>query len=147
LLQSDANETQSQISPDGRFIAYASDESGRFEVYVQTFPTLGQKWQASAKGGADPRWRGDGRELFYVSSDRKLMAVDVEPGHPTRYGVPRELFPTGIKYLWQDTRNHYDVSPDGRHFLLLVPRADPQSGSYTLIVNWKVPLSAASATR
>jgi hypothetical protein len=147
LLQSDANETQSQVSPDGRFIAYASDESGRFEVHVQTFPKPGQQWQVSAKGGADPRWRGDGRELFYVSSDRKLMAVEVVPGSPPRYGVPRELFPTGIKYLWQDTRNHYDVSPDGRHFLLLVPRADPQSGSYTLIVNWNAPLSASSASR
>ena len=137
LLDGAANEAQSQISPDGRFVAYASDESGRFEIYVQTFPELGQKWQVSSSGGADPHWRRDGRELYYVGADRRMMAVDVETHPPRRYGTPRALFQTQLKYLWQDTRNHYDVTPDGQRFLLLALRPDPRSEAYTMILNWE----------
>ena len=146
LLRGDANESQSQVSPDGRFIAYASDESGRFEVYVQSFPELGRKWQVSTTGGADPRWRGDGRELFYLGLDRKMMAVDVMPGPAAQSGTPRALFSTGIKYLWQDTRNHYDVTPDGQRFLILAPRAEPQAGSFTLIFNWTTALTVRTSS-
>ena len=140
LLQSGANETQSQISPDGRFIAYASDESGRFEIYVQRFPELGQKWQVSRTGGADPRWRPDGRELFYIGLNRTLMVADVSPGMPARYGTPRGLFATGIKYLWQDTRNHYDVAPDGQRFLILAPKTGAESGTFAMVLNWQQAL-------
>jgi Tol biopolymer transport system component len=140
------NEAQSQVSPDGRYVAYASDESGQLEVYVQTFPVPGPRWRLSTAGGADPRWRGDGRELFYVAADRKMMSVDVTPGVQPRYGTPRPLFQTHIKYLWQDTRNHYDVAPDGQRFLLLVPHADPRSAAYTLVLNWKTALVARTIT-
>jgi eukaryotic-like serine/threonine-protein kinase len=140
------NETQSQVSPDGRFVAYASDESGQLEVYVQTFPVPGPRWRVSTAGGADPRWRGDGRELFYLAADRKMMSVDVVPGPQPRYGTARPLFQTHVKYLWQDTRNHYDVTPDGQRFLLLVPHADPRSTAYTLILNWKHALIARALT-
>jgi Tol biopolymer transport system component len=146
LFTSAHNEVQSQVSPDGRYVAYASDESGQLEVYVQTFPVPGAKWRVSASGGADPRWRGDGRELFYLAADRKMMAVDVVPGAQPRYGTPRPLFQTQVKYLWQDTRNHYDVTPDGQRFLLLVPHVDPRSAAYTLIFNWKTALIARAIT-
>ena len=147
LLDGGANEAQSQISPDGHYIAYTSDESGRFEVYVQTFPERGQKWQVSSAGGADPRWRGDGRELFYVAADRRMMAVDVQTGPPRRYGTPRALFLTQLKYLWQDTRNHYDVTPDGQRFLVLAMRPDPRSAAYTMIFNWKGALTARTSSK
>jgi Tol biopolymer transport system component len=136
------NELQSQVSPDGRHIAYASDESGQLEVYVQSFPVPSRKWRVSTAGGADPRWRGDGQELFYLAADRRMMAVDVVPGAVPRYATPRPLFQTHVKYLWQDTRNHYDVTPDGQRFLLLVPHDDPRSAAYTLIFNWRTALVA-----
>ena len=75
VLQSTFDEIQGQFSPDGRWLAYASNESGRYEIYVRTFPEAGGKWQVSAAGGMQPRWRRDGRELFYVAPDTRLMAV------------------------------------------------------------------------
>jgi hypothetical protein len=143
VLQSPSNEGQSQVSPDGRFIAYISDESGRFEVYVQPFPLGQEKWQISAGGGFDPRWRRDGRELFYVAADRKLMAVDVRTRATLQHGPPRPLFDTRLIDLWQDTRNHYEVAPDGRRFLIMVPRVDPRSVPFTMLVNWQQGLGTA----
>jgi len=137
LLESPANEGQSQISPDGRFIAYISDESGRFEVYVQSFPLSEGKWQISSGGGFDPRWRLDGQELFYVGADRRLMAVDVRTRGTFEHGGAKPLFDTGLLDLWQDTRNHYEVSPDGRRFLVMVPRVDPRAVPFTMLVNWQ----------
>jgi hypothetical protein len=105
------------VSPDGRWIAYTSDETGNPEVYVQSFPTPGGKWQISTSGGADPRWRRDGRELFFISSDRKLMAVEVKSDSVFQAGLPRELFATGVSGL-VDVRTHYAVTTDGRRFLV-----------------------------
>jgi hypothetical protein len=75
-------------------IAYTSNESGRFEVYVQTIPPSEKKWQVSTNGGYEPRWRGDGREIYYLSEDRKVMAVAAEPG--PSFGLPRSLFQTRV---------------------------------------------------
>ena len=75
VLQSSFDEIEGQFSPDGRWLAYASNESGRYEIYIRTFPEAGGKWQVSAAGGVQPRWRRDGRELFYVAPDTRLMAV------------------------------------------------------------------------
>ena len=80
LLQTSFNELQGQISPDGRWIAYTSDESGSWQVYVQSFPALGAKRAISVGGGWDPHWRRDGKELFYVGADRSIMAVSIGPG-------------------------------------------------------------------
>ena len=80
FLQTPFKETQARFSPNGRWVAYVSNESGRNEVYVQTFPASGGKWPVSTKGGTSPLWRGDGKELFYDSGDGKLMAVEVKTG-------------------------------------------------------------------
>ncbi len=100
LLQSAASEEQAQISPDGRWFAYTSNESGRDEVYVQSFPRPAGKWQVSTAGGGDPRWRADSRELFYIGADRRLMSVSVTAGEGFKSGAPIPLFDTGMKPRW-----------------------------------------------
>ena len=137
LLASDANEGHSQISPDGRFVAYTSDESGRFEVYVKPFPSGPGKWLVSSQGGVEPRWRRDGRELYYIAANRKLTAVSVTTTPEFLRGPATPLFDSQAEYLWQDTRNHYDVTPDGRQFVLMSPTTDQRAATFTLIVNWR----------
>jgi Tol biopolymer transport system component len=80
VLQSSFDEIEGQFSPDGRWLAYASNESGRYEIYIRTFPEAGRKWQVSVAGGVQPRWRRDGRELYYVAPDTRLMAVPIRLG-------------------------------------------------------------------
>ncbi|MCA1642389.1 MAG: protein kinase [Acidobacteria bacterium] len=96
FLQTEFNETHAQFSPDGRFVAYVSDESGRAEVYVQSFPAAGGKWQISTGGGDQPQWRRDGRELFYMAPDKTLMAVPIAAGGSFEPGSPAALFATHI---------------------------------------------------
>jgi len=137
LLASEANEGHSQISPDGHFVAYTSDESGRFEVYVRPFPSGPGKWPVSSQGGVEPRWRRDGRELIYIAADRMLTAVSVTTTPEFQRGQATPLFNSQAEYLWQDTRNHYDVTPDGRKFVLALPATDQRAAAFTLIVNWR----------
>jgi eukaryotic-like serine/threonine-protein kinase len=135
-LQSEFSEGQSQISPDGRWIAYTSNESGRFEVYVGAFPEPGEMWQISTNGGADPRWRPDGKELFFIAADGQLMALPVEIGSRFEPGAPQALFDTHVRHLWEDARNHYDVSRDGTRFVVTMPVETPRSLPFTIVVNW-----------
>src|SRR6516225_6278120 len=87
FIASPAEEMHGNFSPDGHLVAYTSNESGKFEVYVETFPRSESKWLVSATtGGYEPRWRGDGSEIYYLSEDRKLMTVSVGPG--PSFGVP-----------------------------------------------------------
>jgi Tol biopolymer transport system component len=139
LLASEANEGNSQISPDGRYVAYTSDESGSFQIYVRPFLRGGEtdKWLVSSHGGVDPRWRRDGRELFYIAADRMLTAVDVQTSPVFERGKATPLFDSQAEYLWQDTRNHYDVTPDGQRFVLIAPATDRRAAPFTLIVNWR----------
>ena len=132
ILQGRYNEGQSQISPDGRYLAYASDESGHFEVYVRRLRSNDTKWQISTTGGADPRWSHDGRELFYIASNRRLTAVDVRTETSLEMGGTHPLFDTHIDELWEDARNHFDVSADGQRFLLVQPLADSRSRPITV---------------
>jgi len=117
LLQSEFNERQAQLSPDGKYIAYTSDKSGSLAVYVQTIPLSGSEWRISTGVGAQPRWRKDGRELFYIGADRKLMVVEVKLGPPFQVGVPKPLFETRVPTI-SDFRNHYVVTEDGQRFLI-----------------------------
>ncbi len=128
LLQSDANENGGRISPDGKWLAYQSNESGRNEVYVTSFPQPARKIQISTSGGTAPRWNKNGRELFFESLDRKLMAVTMSTSPTADVGTPRALFETaGLGY---------DVAPDGQRFLVLMPAADANPPPLTVVLNW-----------
>jgi len=140
LLNSEANEMEGVVSPDGRWLAYASDESGRYEVYVQRFApgssrVSAAKWQISPSGGRDPHWRGNGGELFYVSSDRKMMAVAVQPGREDLdRGSPLALF--DVHFYTDVTLSRYAVSADGQRFVAAIPVESFSEGLMHLTVNW-----------
>jgi eukaryotic-like serine/threonine-protein kinase len=126
------------FSPDGRLLAYSSNESGRFEVHVQTFPPSDRKWQVSTAGGYEPRWRGDGREIYYLSEDRKLMAVSVDAG--PSFGVPKPLFQTRVLPGVNAQRTSYVPSRDGRRFLVNTQTGDPPPNPITVVLNWTAGL-------
>jgi len=139
-LQSPNNEDHPRFSPDGHFVAYTSDEHGRWEVYVQTFPASGGKWVVSVDGGAQPRWRRDGKELFFIAPDRKLMAVDVKlEGSVFEAGVPKVLFQTNV-VSYPNPRNVYDVSADGQRFIIVTPPEETSSTPITVVANWTTDL-------
>ncbi len=138
FAQSAFNTTQAQVAPNGRWIAYTSYESGRDEVYVQSFPALGGRRQISTNGGMQPRWRRDGKEIFYLGSDQNLMAVPVATEGAFEAGRPRALFrtrlvPQGSQSLWFDIA--YDVSSDGQRVLINGPPEDP-GPPITVVLNW-----------
>ncbi|MBL8296577.1 MAG: PD40 domain-containing protein [Bryobacterales bacterium] len=133
LVQTKFEERDGTFSPDGKWIAYASDESGRFQIVVQPYPATGAKWQASKDGGHWPRWRGDGKELYWLEQDGTLMAVEVNTGPALRLGIPRALFETRI----QNSFEGYDVAKDGKRFLVPLPVQDREnSRPVTVIQNW-----------
>ena len=136
LLRTPFNESAPRFSPDGHWLAYISDESGRFEIYVQLYPGPGGKWQISTEGGREPAWNPNGRELFYRNGD-KMMAVDIatQPGFAA--GKPKVLF-EGRYSPAPGTGNNYDVSPDGQRFLMLKPNEQDQSAptQINVVLNW-----------
>ena len=112
------NEIQARFSPNGRWMAYASDESGRFEVYVRPFPSGDGLWPISLAGGMQPEWRRDGRELFYISADGKIMAVPVTTdGSTFKAGAARALFNVEIPEAIAPYQSDYTVTADGQRFL------------------------------
>src|SRR5262249_49265083 len=126
LAQSD-----SRFSPDGRWIAYDSNESGQTEGYVRSFPSGAKTLQVSKAGGAVPTWRRDGKELFYLALDFKIMAVPIAEEGGLHIGPPAALFS-----IRPGGGNVYDVSADGQRFLVNTLSADPQSPPFDLFVNW-----------
>jgi Tol biopolymer transport system component len=137
VLNSAFNETHAQFSPDGRWIAYSSDETGRSEVYVQSFPPTGGKWQISTSGGDQAQWRRDGRELFYITPDRKLVAVPISPGNTFDPGLAVTLFQTRVPAMTlTDDRNNYVPSADGKRFLMNYLEHSAESQPVTLVLNW-----------
>jgi hypothetical protein len=138
LLQSNAfNQGTGQFSPDSHFIAYVSDESGRSEVYVQRFPLSSDKWQISTGGGQQPLWRGDGKEIFFITEDKKLMAVDIKTESKFESGIPRELFQGGMKTGFAYS---YAASADGQRFLMSAPVDAPARAPMTIVLNWTTSL-------
>jgi eukaryotic-like serine/threonine-protein kinase len=134
LLQSEFGEDKGHFSPDGRFFAYVSNESGRPEVYVQSFPPAGGKWQISTGGGSQPHWRRDGKELFYIAADRKLMAVAVKLDGGFESGAPAALFLTQVSSVTDP--NRYDVTADGQRFLINSPVEETSKTPINVILNW-----------
>jgi eukaryotic-like serine/threonine-protein kinase len=133
-----SDQIHANFSPDGRFVAYTSNESGRFQVYVQTFPLSDRKWQVSTDGGYEPRWRGDGREIYYLSEDRKLMAVAVGAG--PSFAVPKTLFQTRVPEGVTSRRTHYVPSRDGQRFLVNTQSSDASPNPITVVLNWQADL-------
>ena len=131
-LQTQFNERDGAFSPDGRWVAYISNESGHDEIYVQAFPLSGAKFQISTGGGAEPTWRNDGTELFYVSADRNLMAVPVISGATFEAGVPRSLFLVAAN----GGSRHYAVTNDGQHFLVAASAGSEKTVPMTVVLNW-----------
>jgi Tol biopolymer transport system component len=136
FLRTPFNESVPRFSPDGRWIAYISDESGRYEIYVLPFPGPGGKWQISTEGGMEPAWNPNGRELFYRTGN-KMMAVDVSTQSGFTAGKPRELF-KGPYQPAPLTAPNYDVSPDGQRFLMLKPTDQEQAAptQINVVLNW-----------
>jgi eukaryotic-like serine/threonine-protein kinase len=119
LLNTKANETNGQISPDGKWVAYASDESGAWEIYATSFPGATGKWQVSRGGGTEPRWRGDGNEIFYLAPSGMLMAAPVNAKSDFATGSPAALFQIhGRAPISSTDLFTYDVTKDGRRFLV-----------------------------
>ena len=129
---SEANVRFAQLSPDGRFLAYAADESGRLEVYVASFPEPGGRWQVSRDGGTEPRWRGDGKELFYAAADNTLTAVEVvTQGASLSFGRAERLFQARDHANWR-----YAASRDGRRFLVSVPIEEQLTSPIMIRTGW-----------
>jgi serine/threonine protein kinase len=138
VVGSPFDEVQAKLSPDGRWMAYQSNESGRREVYITAFPGGGAKWQLSSSGGMSAKWRGDGKELFFLDAADNLIAVDVDTsGNVIHLGVPHTLFQAiGIQRDW----GPFDVTADGKKFLINSGNQKEGSDPVTLVLNWTAEL-------
>jgi serine/threonine protein kinase len=142
-LQTGSTDSQGQFSPDGRWMAYVSDDSGTLQVYISSFPNPTNKVQVSTDTGVQPRWRGDGKELYFLSQDRRLMAAEIVTEPSLRVGTSRVLF--SIPFPPEGTTRNpaslhlYDVAADGQRFLMMVP---PENASIpiTVVLNWTASL-------
>jgi Tol biopolymer transport system component len=141
FLKTEFEELHGQLSPDSSWMAYASDDTGRREVYVRPFPSGEGKRLISVKGGDQPRWRGDGKELFYVAADGKMMAASVRavPGSKLslELATPAALFDSHIiKSSGTNGVFQYDVTKDGKQFLVVAPNVAATNLPMTVVVNW-----------
>ena len=144
FLKTPFEDREGQFSPDGKWIAYQSNESGRFEIYAQPFPGPGRKFQISTNGGEQMRWNKNGKEIFYVSPDKKMMVASVKvakDGQSLETGTPVALFPVRIPGGAQFgfTRQQYAVSSDGQRFLVTLTADEATTSPITLIYNWHPP--------
>ena len=138
LPQTQFGEADGRISPDGRWVAYRSNESGRNEIYVAPFPGPGGKWQISTAGGYFPRWRHDGSEIFYLTTDNRLVAASVNgKGAGFEVGAVKPLFATRIV---GGGNYQYDVSADGQRFLIDTAPEQATSSPITVVLNWTAGL-------
>jgi serine/threonine-protein kinase len=140
LWKSSSREWNPHMSRDGRWLAYESAESGKPEVYVRPFPKLDGKWKISTNGGTEPVWSRDGRELFYRMNN-KMMVVNIAAGDAFAAGLPQVLFEG--RYQFSATSvSTYDVSPDGKNFLMVQPAETVQPATQIdIVLNWPEELS------
>lgn len=137
FLQTEFTENHATFSPDGRWIAYQSDESGSAEIYIRPFPGPGGKWQVSTAGGTRPRWREDGKELFFVETNFRLMSAQINLGISTvQVGAVQSLFNIGFVATAPIMLDLYDVTRDGQRFLEELNQGNEISIPVTLVVNW-----------
>jgi Tol biopolymer transport system component len=138
FLKTLAREGQAQISPDGRFVAYSSDDSGISEIWVRTFPDGGGPWQVSRGGGVEPRWRGDGKELFFRSINRGMTAVDVTTDGMFQAGIPHLLFEANFSGAGGANRNpRWAPTPDGKRFAAVIADQLDELTPLTVELNWQ----------
>ena len=131
-----------QFSPDGKWVAYASNETGKWEVYVTSFPEPRGKWQVSTGGGEQPRWRGDGKELFYLSADSRIMAAPTTAGANFDAGTPVALFQAAAQQqVSSNDTAAYDVSRDGQRFLINTPVKQAETLPMSVVLNWPAKLN------
>ena len=137
MLETKWTVRNAQFSPDDRWIAYASNETGNMEIYVSPFPNASGKWQVSSGGGQEPKWRQDGKELFYLSTDGKMMAVAVKPGASFEASSPVALFQTHRRQAVsaQDVFS-YDVTADGQRFLINTRMDEANAAPLSIHLNW-----------
>lgn len=129
------DEFEPQFSPDGRWMAYSSNESGAYEIYLTSFPNPGKRVRASSAGGSRPRWRRDGKELYYVSGDNRMMSVPIRLGDAPEVSAPQTLFSLGADG-WRD----YDVLGDGTKFLVVMNAGEQPSRFISVTTNWLTAL-------
>jgi DNA-binding winged helix-turn-helix (wHTH) protein/Tol biopolymer transport system component len=130
------SETQARISPDGRWVAYASDETGAFEVYVARYPDFGDRQQISLTGGGQPQWRADQGEIYFLAPDKTIMAAALGEAWPQEPALPRRLFPAEIAGDVGDARDHFSASGDGSRFLVVGASSHDDDRAITIMVNW-----------
>ena len=136
LLTSPAREMSPSVSPDGRWLAYVSDESGQTEVYVRPFPDVASaRWQVSSSGGTLPIWAHNGRELFYINGRQDMMSVSVQPGASFTAAQPRVLF-SASQYSLAANAGIYDVSPDDKRFVMVRAATGGQGTELVVVQNW-----------
>jgi Tol biopolymer transport system component len=127
-----------QLSPDGKWVAYASNESGKWEIYVTSFPGANAKWQVSNGGGEQPRWRADGKELFFLSADGKMMTTPVKGGANFDAGTPVGLFQASAREMVATSEQvMYDVSRDGQRFLINTQVKNEEARPMSVVLNWQ----------
>jgi eukaryotic-like serine/threonine-protein kinase len=144
------NELNGEISPDGRWLAYQSNESGQNEIYVRPFPDADRgRWQVSVGGGTRPLWAHSGRELFYTVEPGRMMAVSIQAGPTFAAGNPQVVFEGA--YLAPQAGRTYDVSPDGQRFLMIKEAASTDATSVpheiVVVLNWTEELKRLVPTR
>jgi Tol biopolymer transport system component len=144
FLHTTFNETQGHLSPDGRWMAYTSDESGTLEVWVRPFPAGDDKWLLSTSGGSEPRWRRDSKELFYLAANRQLMAVPITDGSKFKAGEPKALFETRVGPINPEFRDQYAAFADGSRFLVNTVSEGSSSSPITVVLNWTEALRRRS---
>jgi Tol biopolymer transport system component len=142
FLKASSTFKNAHYSPDGKWVAYASNETGKWEVYVTSFPAAQGKWQVSSGGGQQPRWRGDGKELFYLSSDGKVMSTPVTQGANFDAGAPVPLFQANPREpVGTSEQLFYDVSKDGQRFLINTEVREAEVEPMTVVLNWAAKLN------
>jgi len=147
LVATEANEVSPRFSPDGNWIAYSSNETGRYDVYAQPYPVTGARYPISNHGGSEPVWAPDGNELFYRNGD-KMMVVTVETNPVFKRGTPRKLF--DVAY-WGATRDGlyratYDIHPDGDRFLIIEQEKEKRINHINVVLNWVEELKQLKVT-